>query len=347
MEKTDMRKQPPETLYELRKQVIRQKEKGLSNLEVVENTGLSPYMVSRIWCKYKKEGLKGLKPKRRGRKTGDNAKLTKEQQAEIRRTIIDKTPDQLKLSFFLWTREAICGYIKRQYGVTLTLRSITNYLKAWGLTCQRPTKRAYSQDDVRVRDFMEKEYPAIASRAKKEKAVIYWGDETGISNQENYQRGFSLKGSPPVLKVQVKREKINMLSAITNQGKVRFMIYEDSMNQQKLIDFLRRMITDIPEKIFLILDNLKVHHGKIVKAWLNKHKERIEVFYLPSYSPELNPDEYLNNALKHDVHSGIRPHSAKQLNSKTQSFMRRLQHDGEKVKAFFSHKNLSYINCNI
>ena len=347
MEKIDLRKQSPETLYELRKQVIRQKQRGLSNNQVVQNTGISVGMVSRIWCKYKKYGISALTPKTRGSKPGANEKLTKEQQADIRKTIIDKTPDQLKLSFCLWTRQAICDYIKRKYGVTLTVRSISNYLKAWGLTCQRPTKRAISQDDVRVRDFMEKDYPKIAKRAKQEKAVIYWGDETGISNQENYQRGFALKGHPPIIGVQVKREKINMLSAITNQGKVRFMVFKETMNQQKLIDFMRRMITDISEKVFLILDNLKVHHGKIVKRWLDVNKDRIEVYYLPPYSPELNPDEYLNNALKHDVHSGLKPHTTAKLKLKTQSFMRRLQHDPDKVKAFFTHSKLRYLNCDI
>lgn len=347
MDKTDFKRQSSETLYEVRKQVIRQKEQDISNLQIAANTGLSKYTVCRIWRKYLADGVNGLKPKRRGRKKGDMTKLTKEQQSEIRRTIIDKTPDQIKLSFCLWTRQAVCDYIKRKYGVSMTLRSISNYLKAWGLTCQRPTKKAFSQDDVRVRQFMEKDYPAIAKQAKTEKAVIYWGDETGVSNQENYQRGFALKGQPPVLPVQTKRESISMLSAITNQGKVRFMIMDGSINQHKLIDFMRRMISDIPEKVYLILDNLRVHHGKIVSAWLEKHKDRIKLFFLPPYSPELNPDEYLNNALKNDVHSGMNPRTKHDLNTKTQSFMRRLQHNPEKIKSFFEHKNVMYTKCDI
>jgi len=343
MDKPDLRKLTPEALYEIRKQVIRQKERGLMNLEVSANTGLNKDMVSQIWCTYKNEGLQGLKPKKPGRKTGKSMKLSKEQQSQIRKAIIDKTPDQLKLAYSLWTRQAICDYIKRVHGVSLTLRSISNYLKAWGLTCQRPTKRAIAQDDVKVRVFMEQEYPASAKRAKEEKAAIYWGDETGISNRENYQRGFAPKGHPPVIRIQVKREKINMLSAITNQGKVRFMIFKNSINQQKLIEFMQRMIKDIPEKVFFILDNLKVHHGKLVQAWLAEHKDRIELFFIPPYSPERNPDEYLNNALKHDVHSGLKPHTAAQLNSKTQSFMRRLQHHPARVQAFFEHENLRYL----
>lgn len=347
MDKTDYRTSKIETQYELRKQIVRHKEHGLTNKAVSELIGVRPEYVSRIWCRYKRDSVAGIKPRKRGRKSERALKLSKIQQAEIRKIIIDKTPDQLKISACLWTRQAICELIKKKYKIEITLRSITNYLKHWGFTCQRPTKRAISQDGVRVAEFMEKDYPEIAKRAKAEKAVIYWGDETGVSNQENYVRGFAPKGRPPVLKVQVKHEKINMLSAITNQGKVRFMIFNDTMNQQKLIDFMRRMIKDIHEKVFLILDNLKVHHGKLVKAWLEEHRDRIELFFLPSYSPELNPDEYLNNALKQVVHSGIKPRTSAELNSKTQSFMRRLQQNSDRVKSFFGHKNVQYIKCAI
>lgn len=179
-------------------------------------------------------------------------------------------------------------------------------------------------------------------RAKAEKADIYWGDETGISNTENFERGFSLKGQPPVLCVETKRERLNMISAITNQGSVRFMIYEQTMTQQLLLDFMKRLVKDAPRKVFLILDNLRVHHGKIVAAWLEDNKERIAVFFLPPYSPEMNPDKYLNHALKQDVHSGQLPRTKKDIRHKTESFMRRLQHRKEKVTAFFHHKHTIY-----
>lgn len=344
MERIDLRKMTPEAAKEVKKQVARLKRLGYKNKDIAEMTGIHRDSVSRICSAYQKEGVKGLTQKTRGRKKGNNMLLSKAQQIEIRKTIIDKAPDQLKLSYSLWTRQAICDYIKHKYGITVSLRSMTDYLKRWGLTCQRPTKRAFSQDDVRVRDFMEKEYPAIAKRAKTEKAEIYWGDETGISNQENYQRGFAPKGHPPVLRYETKRERLNMLSAITNQGKVRFMIFEDSMTQQRFIDFMRRLIYDAKNKVFLIVDNLKVHHGKLVTAWLEKHKNCIELFFLPPYAPEYNPDEYLNNALKQDVHSGVNPRTKNAINTKTQSFMRRLQHDANKVKAFFLHPNLAYIS---
>jgi transposase len=345
MEKLDIRKLTPEAAEAIKRQTARLIEQGYTNPKIVEMTGICYSTVSRIRSAYTKGGVKSLKQKKRGRKPDDHMLLSKTQQSEIRKTIIDKTPDQIKLAYSLWTRQAICEYIKRKYGINVSLRSMTDYLKRWGLTCQRPTKRAYSQDDVRVRDFMEKEYPAIAKRAKAENAEIYWGDEVGVSNQENFQRGFAPKGQPPTIKYDTVRERLNMLSAITNQGTVRFMVFDETLTQQRFIDFMRRLVNDSSRKVFFIVDNLKVHHGKIVKKWLDKHKKRIELFFLPPYAPEYNPDEYLNNALKHDVHSGVNPRSKADIHTKVHSFMRRLQHDTDKGKAFFRHPKLNYILC--
>jgi len=345
MEYLDLRKMDNAELAVVRNQIVRMKQKGLKAQEIEELTGVRANRISEIWSRYKKQGSKSITPEVSGRKPGDGALLTPGQEREIRGIIIDKTPEQMKLSFVLWTRQAISDLVKRKYGIALSLRTVTNYLDRWGFTCQRPTKKAYSQDDVKVKLFMETEYPAIAARAISEDAEIYWGDETGISNQEYYLRGFSPKGVTPTMRFEARHEKISMISAITGRGTVRFMIYDGAMNQQMLIDFMKRLIKDAGRKVFLIFDNLRVHHGKIVQAWLAENKDKIEVFFLPSYSPELNPDEYLNNILKRDVHSGVRPRTRKELHHKTESFMRRLQHNAQKVRRLFMHPRLGYINA--
>jgi transposase len=291
---------------------------------------------------YQKDGEAGIKPHKSGRKAKTQMLLTPEQQSEIRNTIISKVPNQIKLTGFLWTLAKISQYIWMTYKKRVSVRCLSNYMKRWGLTCQRPTKRAYGQDIARIERFKKEEYPEIAARAKAENADIYWGDETGVSNRENFERGFSEKGKTPVLPMTVKHERVNMISAITNQGHVRFMVYEQTMNQQLLLDFLKRLVAESERKVFLILDNLRVHHGKIVAAWIELHKSEIEVFFLPPYAPESNPDEYLNHALKRDVHSGDLPHTKKDIKHKIHSFMRRLQHKSQKVRAFFDHKNIVY-----
>ena len=134
-----------------------------------------------------------------------------------------------------------------------------------------------------------------------------------------------------------------MISALSSQGKVRFMVYQDTMNQQRLIRFLERLVRSSERKVFLILDNLKVHHGKLVAAWLEKRKDKIEVFFLPPYAPEYNPDEYLNHALKRSVHSGQLPYTSVDISHKIRSFMRNLQHHPNSVSNFFRHPLLSYL----
>ena len=190
---------------------------------------------------------------------------------------------------------------------------------------------------------MNETYPAIAAKAKKEGAEIYWGDETGINNQEYHVRGFAPKGQTPTVPSFSKIEKINMISAINNKGTCRFMCYEDSMNQQRFIEFMKRLIHDAEKKVLFIVDNLRVHHGKVVQQWLGEHQDEIEVFYTSPYSPEINPDEYLNHNLKQSVHSGKLPLDKKDLKQKTHSFMRMLQKNPQKVRKLFDHKNLSYI----
>ena len=247
------------------------------------------------------------------------------------------------MPFALWTRAAVVQLIHDKLGIDVSLRTVSNYLKRWGMTCQRPAKRAYRQDDKKLKEFMEETYPKIAGKAKAENAEIYWADETGINNQEYYVRGFSTKGRTPVIPTFPKIEKINMISAISSSGKCRFMCYRENMTQQRFIDFMRRLVKDSDRKVLLIVDNLRGHHGKIVMKWLDNHTKDIEIFYTSPYSPEINPDEYLNHNLKMDVHSGVLPRTEKDLHRKTYSFMRRLQKKPSKVQNIFKHKNLSYI----
>ena len=347
MEKIDLRKLGYEELFFVRKQVVRLKEKGMAAKEIEENTGVLENQISRIWRTYQKGGILSLKPKVRGRKTGEQRKLSPEQEREIKKVIIDKTPDQLKLSFMLWTLAAIQQLIKQKHKIDLPVRSVLNYIKRWGFTCQRPVKKAYIQDAGVVDRFMTEEYPEIAKRAKEENAEIYWGDETGVNNQEYYIRGFAPKGQTPTVPSFSKRERVNMISAINNQGKNRFMMYDGSMDQNRLIDFMRRLIDDSDRKIFLFIDNLKVHHGKKVREWVEKHSASIEVFFLPPYAPERNPDEYLNHNLKRSVHSGILPVTKRDIRRKIESFMRKTQHRKEMIRDIFRHKKLRYIvECN-
>lgn len=342
MEKIDARKHSQQTQYELRKQIVRLRKKGLSNMEVAEIVGISKAHSSTIWQKYCKDGLDAIKPGQRGREFGEKRILSAEQEQEVQDMLIDKAPNQMKLPFALWTRHAVKLAIKKRFCIDLPLRTISDYLKRWGFTPQKPVKRAYEQSPEKLKKWLDESYPDIAAKAKKEKAEIHWGDETGVHNQAYIAKGFAPKGKTPVINLNAKRSKVNMISAITNLGHVRFMLYRENMTSQVLITFMARLIKDSQAKVFLILDNLRVHHSKAVSEWLVKHKERIEVFFLPPYAPEYNPDEYLNSDLKQNIHSGLPSRDIDELEKKTRSFMQTLQRRPKHVQNYFKHPLIGY-----
>ncbi len=232
--------------------------------------------------------------------------------------------------------------IADQLGIKLPIRTVGHYLKRWGFTPQKPIKKAYEQRPAEVRKWLDEEYPQIAARAKQEGAEIHWGDETGLRSDDVRGRGYAPKGQTPVVRVNNKREGLSIISTVTNQGKVRWKIFEGAMNADILIDFFKRLIKDAEQKVYLILDNLKVHHARKVKAWLADHEAAIEVFYLPSYSPELNPDECLNADLKDGVTRRAPARSKGQLKKAAVSYLRKLQKLPARVQKYFEHKPVRY-----
>jgi len=342
MEKTDARRLSLDQLELLRHQAIRLLKQGRKQVEVAEILGVRSATISDWHRIYKTGGKKALHVQHPGPVKGTNCSLSPTQAKAIQRLIIDKTPDQLKLPFVLWDRKAVKELIYRQYGIRIAIRTIGDYLQRWNFTPQRPVKRAYEQQPKAVRRWLDEVYPEIQNKAKQEQAEIHWGDETGFRNDHHYGRGYSPRGKTPVVRLSAKRVGINMISSITNQGKVRFMIYSKNMNARILIKFLKRLIKSSDHKIILILDNLRVHHAYKVQDWLKGKEKQIEIFYLPSYSPELNPDEYLNNDLKQGVHSKTLFRNMDSLKHGVISHMRRLQKTPARVINYFKHPSITY-----
>jgi transposase len=342
MEKRDARKLSRDAQYELRRCCIRMLQSGKKQSEVVTTLEVSRASVVRWWRSYSREGLSGLRLKKRGRSHGEKRRLTHEQEKSIPRMLIDKTPNQLKLPFALWTRKAVQEAILLHHGVKLPIRTVGEYLSRWGFTPQKPVKRAYEQQPEHIRKWLDEEYPGIARRARKEKAEILWGDETGISSEDNRGRGYAPKGRTPVVHSPGKRFSTSMISAITNEGLLRFMVYEGALQTGTFVSFLRRLIKDSGRKIFLIVDNLRVHHATKVGKWLEGHREDVELFFLPPYSPEQNPDEYLNHDIKTHVRQQPSPRSGDELKKGLRSYMRQLQWKTTKIARFFDHDLVRY-----
>jgi transposase len=298
MEKIDARTLKPEVQEQLRKQAIHLRQKGHRIEQIAAILDVNSRTVYRWWQLYRRGGVKSIRILKRGRPTGACRRLTVEQEKQVQRLIRDKQPDQMKLPFALWSRIAVQQLIQQWWAMRMPIRTVGEYLKRWGFTPQKPLRRAYEQNPKRVKQWLEQQYPGVARRAKQEDAEIQWADETGLCNGSYYGRSYAPCGKTPAIRLPAKPQRINLISTVTNQGKVRFMVYRDTMKAQTLIRFMRRLIKDVGRKLFLIVDNLRVHHSKLVREWLGDHRAQIEVFYLPSYSPELNPDEYLNCDLK-------------------------------------------------
>ncbi len=212
--------------------------------------------------------------------------LSATQEKQIQKMIIDVMPDQLKLNCALWTRKAVKELVEREFEIVLAINTLGDYLRKWGFTPQKPKKKAYEQCPKKVQNWLDEEYPAIKKRAKKESAEIQWIDETGVRNSNQHDRSYAPKGKTLEKKHKAQRFSVNMFSIVTNQGKVRFMLYTGNMKANRFIEFRSKLIENKAQQVFLILDNLRVHHRKIVKQWVEENKEKIEPCYSPSYSPE-------------------------------------------------------------
>ncbi len=280
------------------------KKKGTQS-KAAELFGLSLDGVHKIWKRYKEKGLRNISSKKRGVQGGK--KINGVQSAEVRRLIKEKMPDQLKLSFGLWTRGAVQQLIFEKYGIELSLWQAGRYLKSWGYTPQKPIARAFEQDPKRVQQWLDTEYPVIKKKAKKAGAVIYFEDEVGMRNDHQASKSYAPKDETPVIKKTGQRFSLNMVSAISNKGHVEFMILDGTFNGGEFIDFLTQLIKYKQYKIFLVVDGHWAHKTKLINAWLEEHKDRIELFFLPPYSPELNPREYVNQDLKTNVIGKKRP----------------------------------------
>jgi transposase len=342
MEKIEFKSLNREARNQLRQRFVVLLKQGIKKKDIAMVLGVRPATIS-AWSKsIESEGKAGLVEQRRGRKQGEKRRLSLEQEKEIQKIIIDKHPEQLKLSFVLWTREAVRQLIYQKTHQDFPIRTVGEYLKRWGFTPQKPVRLAYEQQSEKVKQWLDESYPALQVRAKAEGGEIHWGDETGVSSESYISRGYSPSGKKPVARTTGKRFSLGMISSITNEGLVRYMIYKQAMNSDIFLVFLRRLIASSDKKIFLVLDNLRSHHAKKVSVWVEKHKSRIELVFLPPYAPEYNPDEYLNQDLKSGISRKPKARDEKQLKMTVKSHMKKLQRNPMKVKNFFKHEKIRY-----
>jgi len=318
------------------------RESGLTYEAIAQQVGLTFNGVSNICKRFREKGMAGLRTGPRGPTPGTGRFLSADQEAEIRQLICRDTPDAYGLAFALWSRAAVAAVIEQRCGVRLAVRTMGTYLARWGFTPQKPLRRAYEQDPDEVRHWLKAEYPAIVAKARQQKGTIFWGDETGLRSDDVRGRSYAPRGRTPVVRPCHKRTNLGVISAVTNQGKLRWMVLHKAISAPVLIRFLGRLIGDADCKVFLILDRLRVHRSQAVRDWLAQHTSQIEVFYLPAYSPELNPDEGINGDLKQAVPRKPPVRSRPELQRNGLNHMRRLSKSPKRIRSLFQNPAFRY-----
>jgi transposase len=338
----DARELSDEVLAALRLRAVRGCQLGLTEVQLAQVLGVARETVSRWWSAYADHGVPALPHCRTGRPLGSGRALSEAQAEHIQQLLRTHQPEELGIAAPLWTRRAVAELIHRQCDVALAVRTVGRYLQRWGFTAKRPRRHARDQDPDEVRRWLEETYPAIEARAEREGAEIHWGDEVGVAADQQPARGYAPQGEPATLDVPDRHVRANQISTVTNKGEVRFMTYTQTMTAPLFLVFLGRLLRSTTGKVFLIVDRLRAHMTPAVQAWVAAHRQRIEVFYLPRYAPELNPDEYLNHDLKGQGNETGLPHDKGEVRSRIQAFMRRRLHRPEQVMNYFCHPSVQY-----
>jgi transposase len=338
----DARQLSDEVLEALRLRALRGRELGFTEADIADLLGVSRETVSRWWSAYTTGGLDALPSIRTGRPVGSGRTLSEDQARHIQQLIDDHSPEALGIPAALWSRKAVRALIHKEYGIEMPVRTVGAYLKRWGYTAKVPRRHARDQDPEEVREWLEVTYPAIEERAAREDAEIHWCDETGAVADQQPRKGYARRGRPAAIEVPDPHIRMNLIATITHEGAVHFLTDKETMTAALFITFLEGLLRETTRKVFLIVDHLPAHVAKAVGNWVGEHRDRIEVFLLPRYAPELNADEYLNNELKGSINAGGLPGCKEELRSRMEQFLSQLRRLPDHVRNYFRHPCVQY-----
>lgn len=339
MEKLDGRKIRPAAMEQIRIRAVKRVQQGESPEKVIATLGFSRACIYNWLARYRAGGWHALQS---GKHTGRPKKLRGKQIAWIYKTISEKDPIQLKFSFALWTRSMVSRLIRNQFNLKLSETSVGRLLHQMGFSCQKPLYRAYQQDPQAVEHWKKTIFPQIKKRAKKLGATIYFEDESGIRSDFHAGTTWAAKGKTPVIKVTGARFSTNMVAAISTRGHLRFMVHQGAVTAVVICDFLKKLMHNAQSPVFLIWDGHPTHKSKKVRKCIESFDGILEVYFLPSYSPDLNPTEQVWRSVKNHGVGRKSVFGPDQLKSAVISCLRRLQKIPKIVLAFFKHPECSY-----
>lgn len=336
---TDARKLDHKTLTELRKRAIASVHQGQNPDAVARALGVNLRSVFRWLALYRSGGWGKLDARKRG---GRPPKLDAQALKWIYDTVLGQSPLQLKFPFALWTAAMVRDLIAKHLGVRLSHSSVCRLLNQMGLSAQRPLWRAYQQDPEAVRRWKEEDYPKLRSRARRLGAQIFFGDEAGVRSDFHSGTTWGRRGHTPIVSSTGARFRVNMISAISAQGQLRFMLTEGRVTASVFLEFLKRLMVNVSAPIFLVVDGHSTHKAKSVRRFVEAQGGRLELHYLPAYSPELNPDELVWNNLKTHTLGRKVIASRQELRALVLSHLRRLQKLPGLIRSFFRAPTTRY-----
>jgi transposase len=276
---------------------------------------------------------------------GGTPKLTDQQASQLLRWIVGGDPRQFQFDFALWTRKIVRDLVRQKFDVEMTPQGIGKLLNRMGLSPQRPLYRAYQQDPEAVRRWKEEEFPAIRAQAREEGAELYFGDESGVRTDHHAGTTWAPVGQTPVVEVSGERNRVNMISAVSPGGALKFEVFFGGCNSAVVVAFLKKLMHDAPGPVFLILDNLSAHKTNIVKDYVASLDGRLKLFFLPAYSPELNPDEWVWKNVKHDQIKRTGIQRGSELFEVVHRALEQLQRLPAIIRGFFRDPSLTYIGA--
>jgi len=342
MREDDGRKLDHKTLEQLRIRAVGQIEDGAHPEEVAQALGMTRAAVYGWLAKYREGGLAALRAKP---VPGRPPTLSGAQLARLYGLVMGNDPRQLQFAFALWTRAMIRELIRREFDVRLSEVSVGRLLRKLGLSPQRPLYRAYQQNPQAVARWKAETYPQLRAEAAEAGATIYFADEAGVRSDDHAGTTWAPVGRTPVVATTGDRFGVNLISAVTAKGKLRFAAYDGNLNGPMFIDFCRRLLHDAPGPVFLVLDGHRVHRSKAVKAFAASTGGRLRLCFLPGYAPELNPDEWVWKHVKHDQIGRAGVTGPEDLKAKALAVLHRLQKLPHLVRSFFRDPNLRYITA--
>lgn len=335
----DARRLTCDQLTELRIRAVGAVQAGESPEAVARAMGVNRATVYGWLALYRAGGWGRLNARKRG---GRKPKLDAKAIKWIYRTVTMNQPLQFKFPFALWTSKMLAVIIAKHLGVKLSKASVCRLLAQMGLTAQRPLWRAYQQNPAAVRKWLKEQFPAIRAQARQQKAEIWFGDEAGVRSDFHSGTTWAPKGQTPIVSSTGARFGMNIISAVSPKGQFRFMCVKGRVNASVFVAFLKRLIHDAKGKVFLIVDGHPAHKAAMVKRFLHSSAERIQLFFLPPYSPELNPDELVWNDLKNNCLGRKALTSREHLKSEVISFLRFLQKTPQRIRSYFQAPTTCY-----